>query len=894
MKYMTSNQIRQMYLEYFKEHGHTIIPSASLLILNDPTLLWNNAGVTPLKKYFDGTMIPVNKRMTSCQKCIRTNDIESVGDSTHHTFFEMLGNFSIGDYFKNEAIEMAYELLLSDKYFAFPKEKLYFTVYDMDDEAYNKWISLGVDPSHIIRLSSNFWEIGEGPCGPDSEIFYDRGEEFDKDNLGIKLLQEEIENSRYVEIWNNVFSQYNSKEGIDRKDYKELPSKNIDTGMGLERMACILQGVNSSYDTDLFSKIISKIEELSNLKYNNQKEIRIIADHIRTLTFAIGDGAIFSNEGRGYVIRRLLRRAVRFGHNIGIKGNFMNEIVPNVIETMNEYYPELKEKQEYIIETIKKEEELFEKTLLSGEKKLNEIIKKCPCKEISGADAFKLYDTYGFPFELTLECLNEKGYTVDKKEFEKCMNHQKEMARCNRKEEASMCIQNEAFLLFKNKSEFVGYEDYQTDANVIALIKKDKLVDELKDEGYVILDKTPFYAEMGGQVSDTGYIYNDTLKAIVEDVILSPNKQHVHIIKIEEGSIKLNDKVTARINVKRRKAIEKNHSATHLLHQALKEALDYEVMQAGSKVTENGLRFDFTYPNKIKDEDIIIVEKLVNDKINTKVDSQIQIMKLDEAKKAGACAQFDEKYDDIVRVVTLYNSKELCGGTHVKNLKEINKFAIKSIESKGANIYRIEATTDECINNELFNEIKPYNDEMIKLLNKAKNILNESSKYDIDLIFDVKINNDPPESYNDIIFNRNEVNNVRKKVKDLEKEFNTKKQEKLLKNNKDFDEIYKINNIECIVKKVENYDLSILKTLIDNAFNKIKNGIIFVANINNQNVNYICKSNCKLNAGKLIKEASIKSEGNGGGSQSFGQGGGTNIDFVDEIIENIKKYIEEL
>ena len=419
MKYMTSNQIRQMYLEYFKEHGHTIIPSASLLILNDPTLLWNNAGVTPLKKYFDGTMIPVNKRMTSCQKCIRTNDIESVGDSTHHTFFEMLGNFSIGDYFKNEAIEMAYELLLSDKYFAFPKEKLYFTVYDMDDEAYNKWISLGVDPSHIIRLSSNFWEIGEGPCGPDSEIFYDRGEEFDKDNLGIKLLQEEIENNRYVEIWNNVFSQYNTKEGIDRKDYKELPSKNIDTGMGLERMACILQGVNSSYDTDLFSKIISKIEELSNLKYNNQKEIRIIADHIRTLTFAIGDGAIFSNEGRGYVIRRLLRRAVRFGHNIGIKGNFMNEIVPNVIETMNEYYPELKEKQEYIIETIKKEEELFEKTLLSGEKKLNEIIKKCPCKEISGADAFKLYDTYGFPFELTLECLNEKGYTVDKKEFEK-------------------------------------------------------------------------------------------------------------------------------------------------------------------------------------------------------------------------------------------------------------------------------------------------------------------------------------------------------------------------------------------------------------------------------------------------------------------------------------------
>ena len=624
MRYMTSNEIRNTYLEYFENHGHTIMPSASLLILNDPTLLWNNAGVTPLKKYFDGSMIPTNKRMTSCQKCIRTNDIESVGDNTHHTFFEMLGNFSIGDYFKNEAIEMSYELLTDEKYFAFPKDKLYFTVYKNDDDAYQKWVSLGVDPSHIVRLESNFWEIGEGPCGPDSEIFYDRGSKYDKEGLGIRLLQEEIDNNRYIEIWNNVFSQFNSKEGVERSNYKELPSKNIDTGMGLERMTCILQGVESSYDTDLFSKIIAKIEELSNQKYENKKEFRIIADHIRTLTFAINDGAIFSNEGRGYVIRRLLRRAVRFGHNLGIEGKFMASLVTSVVETMKEYYPELVKNEDKIKEIINKEEELFAKTLVAGEKKLNEMIDNIVGNILPGSDAFKLYDTYGFPFELTQEYLEEMGYKVDKDEFDECMKLQKEMARKGRRDEASMNVQNEALLKFTEESMFTGYEDYQTETEVIALIKGDKLVDELTDQGYVILKETPFYAEMGGQVSDTGYIYNDSLKAEVVEMITSPNRQHVHIVNIEEGSIKLHDKVTARINVKKRESIEKNHSATHLLHQSLSEALDYEIMQAGSKVTEHSLRFDFTYPNKITDEDVILIENLVNEKISTNSQAQTE------------------------------------------------------------------------------------------------------------------------------------------------------------------------------------------------------------------------------------------------------------------------------
>ena len=888
MRKMTSDEIRNTFLEYFKEHGHTILPSASLLIKNDPTLLWNNAGVTPLKKYFDGSEIPVNRRLTSSQKCIRTNDIESVGDNTHHTFFEMLGNFSVGDYFKDEAIEMAFELLTNEKYFGFPLEKLYITVYKNDDEAYDKWIKMGVDPTHLVRLESNFWEIGEGPCGPDSEIFYDRGIEYDKDNLGIKLLQDEIDNSRYVEIWNNVFSQFNSKEGLKRDEYPELPSKNIDTGMGLERMACIIEGVESSYDTDLFRKIINKIEELSNKKYNNDKEFRIIADHIRTLTFAIADGAVFSNEGRGYVIRRLLRRSVRYGHDIGIPGKFMSDIVPSVVETMKNYYPELETKKEYIQGIIDKEEELFQKTLVSGEKKLNEMLEKAENKTLSGTDAFKLYDTYGFPYELTEEYLKEKGYTVDKYEFDTCMNNQKEMARKSRKKEASMNIQNEALLNFKEESKFTGYEDYQTDTEVIALIKDGKLVDELTDTGYVILKETPFYAEMGGQVSDTGYIYNDSLKVQVEDLFISPNKEHVHIVNVEEGVIHVHDKVTARINVKRRNAIEKNHSATHLLHQALKEALDYEVLQAGSKVTEKELRFDFTYPKKITDEDICIIENLVNEKIQTKVDAKTDIMSLDEAVKSGAVHQFDEKYDKLVRVVTLYNSVELCGGTHVKNLGDINKFAIYNIESKGADVYRIEATTDTNIERVLFNAIKPYNDEMIKLLNKAKNIMDDAKEKNIQIDFNVDIDNSAPLSYKDIIFNRNEVKTVREKVKEFEKEYNLKKEEKLTKNNTEFDTIKIINNKSTIIKKVNNYEISILKILIDNAFTKISKGIIFVANIKGNNVNFICKSNCDINAGDLVKYASLKSNGNGGGSNSYAQGGGTDITYIDEILKDIE------
>ena len=546
MRHMTSNEIRETYLEYFREHGHSIMPSASLLILNDPTLLWNNAGVTPLKKYFDGSMIPVNKRMTSSQKCIRTNDIESVGDNTHHTFFEMLGNFSIGDYFKEEAIHMAFELLTDEKYFGFPLEKLYFTVYKDDDDAYNLWVKEGVDPTHIVRLESNFWEIGEGPCGPDSEIFYDRGESYDPDKLGIRLLQEEIDNSRYVEIWNNVFSQFNSKEGVDRKDYKELPSKNIDTGAGLERWCCIFQGVDSTFDTDVFVPIIKRIEQLTGEEYHGEAAFKIIADHVRAVTMALSDGAIFENNGRGYVLRRLLRRSVRMGKKLGCNEPFIYKLVDTVVDIMKDSYPDLINMKGNVKALILEEEKLFHNTLSAGEKRLEELIKESQDKTISGYDVFKLYDTYGFPYELTLEYLEEVGFTTSKDEFDKYMNLQKQMSKDSHHQESTMNRQNEELLNYKEESIFT-YEKEELSTKIIGLFKDGEFVDYLDKDGYVILKETCFYATSGGQECDRGAMKSKNFKAKVIGVEKAPNGQHLHRVEVVDGTITLGDLIDIKI-----------------------------------------------------------------------------------------------------------------------------------------------------------------------------------------------------------------------------------------------------------------------------------------------------------------------------------------------------------
>ena len=899
MKKLTSNEIRKMFLKYFEERDHLVIESAPLIPKNDPTLLWINAGIAPLKKYFDGREVPKNRQLVSVQKCIRTNDIENVGKTAiHHTFFEMLGNFSIGAYFKKEAIAFSYELLTSKKYFGLDKDKLYITVHPSDKEAYDLWLDMGIESFHIIKLENNYWEIGEGPCGPDSEIFYDRGSKYDPDNIGIDLIKKEIDNDRYVEIWNNVFSQFNAQSGLSRHQYPELPSKNIDTGMGLERIACVLQGVDSNYDTDLFKPIIEKIEELSGQTYDNRLSFKIIADHIRTITFAISDGASFSNEGRGYVIRRLLRRGALHGQKLGLTKPFMHQLVNTVVDIMHEAYPNLKTKNDLICQMVLKEEQLFHKTLKSGEQKLNELMKN-KNKVISGKDAFKLYDTYGFPFELTVEILSEKGFSVSKEEFDKCMEEQKNRARKARKKEESMNIQNKELLAFKEKSTFIGYDKIQCKTKVIGLMKKGKFVKKLTDEGYIILKETPFYAESGGQVCDVGAAKGKGFKAIITDVKKAPHSQNLHAISILEGEIKVDDAIEVKIDVKRRNKISKNHSAAHILHEALKEALDENVSQAGSKIDVTYLRLDFSYPGKITDKDIIYAESLVNEKINTKVDTIFKTMSLEEAKKKGAIALFEDKYDDVVRTVTLYDSFELCGGTHVKNIGDIKRFAVKSFEARGTNIYRIEAATDDNIESELFEAIKPYNDEMIKLLSKAKNIIEEADKEEIKLSFDVHIDHSKPTSYHDVIYNRNELTNVREKVKELEKEYTKLKQAMMLKDLSSFDSLIEKGNIgEYIITKVEDYDLQILKQIVDKLIDKMDNGFVFIANVVDNSVNYIAKCNKnisdKVNCGTFIKDASIKSGGSGGGSNVFGQGGGSDITKLDKILDDIEKQFKSL
>ncbi|MBQ8192685.1 MAG: alanine--tRNA ligase [Bacilli bacterium] len=897
MKKMTGNEIIKMYLEFFKERGHTILESASLIPQNDPTVLWINAGVTPLKKYFDGSVVPKNKRLTSCQKCIRTGDIESVGKTArHHTFFQMLGNFSIGDYFRNEAITWAYELLTNPKYFDIDKDKLYVTVYPDDIDTYNLWVNLGIKPSHIIKLENNFWEIGPGPSGPDTEIFFDRGEKYDKEKKGIKLLENEEENDRYIEIWNNVLSQFNATEGLKREEYPELPSKNIDTGMGVERMACILQGTETNYETDLFMPIIKGIEDICHLPYMGKMEFKVIADHIRTLTFALSDGAVFENIGRGYVLRRLLRRASRMGRKLNINREFLASLVDIVVDNYKEIYPELVKNMGRVKELIYREELLFQKTLLSGESRLEELFNGNN-KVISGKDAFKLYDTYGYPIELTIEAASERGFTVDTESFASYMNAQKELARKNRKVESSMNLQNDLLINYKDESKFVGYEKLGLETEIIAIMVDNEFVDSTTSDCYIFLRENPFYAESGGQVSDSGYLKNDKCKLEVLDVIKAPNGQHLLHVKVLEGTVNKNDKILTHVLKEKRMAIMKNHSSVHLLQRSLQELLGDSVCQAGSKVDERELRFDFNYQGKLSDELILKVESLVNNRINLGNDTKIEYMSLDEAKKRGAMALFSDKYGDVVRVVTMGDSSELCAGTHVNNTKDIKKFAIVSVDNKGADTYRIIATTDTNIRTVLSDEISRYNDMMLKLLDKAKRIIIEAKELDIDLVFDFNIDNGNPSSYKDIVMKKNELDNLREKLKKLEKEFIKSKNEKSVSDLSSFLDISEdINGITTIISITNDYDISILKQIVSSLSNRLDNGFVLLANVNDDNsVNFVAKSTSnRVDCGAIVKDLAVRSSGNGGGSKSFAQGGGTDATITSKLLMNVKDTINNL
>ena len=694
MKALGGNEIRRRWIAFFEKRGHKYIPGVSLIPQGDKSLLWVNAGVTGLKKYFDGSEIPPSRRIVNVQKSIRTNDIENVGRTArHHTFFEMLGNFSIGDYFRKEVIPWAKEILTDpDEGFGMPIDRLYATYNPADLESRELWIKAGFLPDHLVPLEGNFWQIGEGPCGPNTEVFFDRGEKYDPEHLGKRLLEEEIENDRYIEIWGIVFSQFQGENGVPREKFKELPSKNIDTGAGLERIACILQGTDTNFETDLFMPIVKAAEKLSGARYegDNLMAYRVIADHARCLTFALSDGAEFSNDGRGYVLRRILRRAMRYGEKIGLHGPFLNKLVDAVVDMYDGFYPELLKGRDRVKKLILNEEERFETTLESGEKMLGSLLEKG--LDISGEDAFRLYDTYGFPLELTVEIAGEKGLKVDTAAFDKLMEEQRERARNARGQIESFNRQSKDLLSFKEEGKF-DYSALSLDAKCIGLFEDGKRVSEISEKGEAAFDLTPFYSEAGGQVSDIGTISGNGVKAKVVTMGKAPNGTHLHFVEVEEG--KLEEGKTYRLEVERlrRLLIERNHSCTHLLHAALSNVLGH-VDQKGSYVSEDYLRFDYGFDRKPTAEELRRVGDEVNRMIAESIDEKTLILPIEEAKKLGAEMEFSEKYGSTVRVVTFGDySKEFCGGTHVKNTSDIGIFLLTGESSIASGIRRIEAVT---------------------------------------------------------------------------------------------------------------------------------------------------------------------------------------------------------
>ena len=870
MKYMTGSEIRSMYLNFFKSKGHMIEPGAPLVPVNDPTLLWINSGVAALKKYFDGREIPNNPRITNAQKSIRTNDIENVGKTArHHTFFEMLGNFSIGDYFREEAVTWGWELLTSPEWFGFDKDLLYVTIYPNDQETYDLWIKLGVKPDHIVKLEYNFWEIGEGPCGPNTEIFFDRGTKYDPENIGIRLLEEDIENDRYIEIWNIVFSQFNSKEGLERSEYPLLPNQNIDTGMGLERMACVLQGVETNFDTDLFMPIIKKTEEISGVKYTEETGVafKVIADHVRTVTFAVADGALLSNEGRGYVLRRLLRRAVRYGKNLGIDRAFMYELVPVVADIMKDYYPYVCDKVELVQKVIKSEEDRFRQTLADGEKILTELMTKSETKTINGKDAFMLYDTYGFPYELTLEYAEESGFTVDKAGFDAEMEAQRERARNAREDVASMQSQNEALMNFKEESTFVGYTQLSTTGKVILLLKDGEVVDSLTGQGQVILDITPFYAESGGQVADTGLMTTTNATVEVLDVIKAPNGQHLHTVNVN-GTLSLNDAVTSQVTVDARLALTKNHTATHLLHQALKDVIGEHANQAGSLVSADRLRFDFTNMQGLTPEELQRIETIVNEKIWASLPVEVFEKSIEEAKTMGAMALFSEKYGDTVRVVKAGEySIELCGGCHVSNTSEIGLFKIISESGIGAGTRRIEAVTGQAAFEYMNTYIQRFTAVSDTL--KTKPALLEER-----------------------------VEGVLEELKEAHRE-NESLKSKLshLKMKEIVNNTHEVNGFTVLTANLVDVDMNHLRQMIDEFKQKLNSAVIVLASAVNGKVAISCGVTSDyvkqgVHAGKIVKEVATICGGGGGGRPDMAQAGAKDASKINEALQNVDEWLK--
>ncbi|MGN0482113.1 MAG: alanine--tRNA ligase [Lachnospiraceae bacterium] len=894
MKKYGVNELRRMYLDFFEKKGHLAMKSFSLVPHNDNSLLLINAGMAPLKPYFTGQEIPPRKRVTTCQKCCRTGDIENVGKTARHlTFFEMLGNFSFGDYFKHEAIAWSWEFLT--EVIGMEPERLYPSIYGEDEEAFEIWTKeIGVPAEKITRFyrdengeCDNFWEHGAGPCGPCSEIYYDRGEKYGCGSPDCKV---GCDCDRFMEVWNNVFTQFN---GDGKGNYEELAQKNIDTGMGLERLAVVVQDVDSVFDIDTMKAIRDKVCALAGVTYEtdalNDVSIRLITDHIRSATFMISDGIMPSNEGRGYVLRRLIRRAARHGRLLGIKGAFLAELSATVIHESKDGYPELEEKKEFIFNVLTKEEEKFEKTIDQGLAILSDMQKELEEKNekvLSGENAFKLYDTYGFPLDLTEEILDEKGFSVDTKGFEAAMEEQRKKARSARKETNYMGTDASVYEEIDPSitSKFVGYDRLQHTSKVTVLTSQEEtinedgeketrgeIVDALSDgqNGTIIVDETPFYATMGGQVADTGVISTAEGEFVVEDTIKLLGGKVGHVGKVTKGMIKVGDSVELTVNAERRSAIAKNHSATHLLQKALRTVLGSHVEQAGSYVDADRLRFDFSHFSAMTKEEIEQVEAIVNQKISEALTVVTEVMSLEEAKKTGAMALFGEKYGESVRVVEMGDfSTELCGGTHVANTSQISAFKILSESGVSAGVRRIEAVTSQAVFD--------YYDKIETILHQAAQAVKTTPAGLVE-----------------------RLEHLLAEVKQLQNENETLKNKAAQEAMGDvMDQVKEINGVKFLAVSVSGVDMNGLRELGDQLKDKLQEGVVVLASDADGKVNLIAMATDGAmkkgaHAGNLIKSIAKKVGGGGGGRPNMAQAGGKNPDGIADALKEAEVVLQE-
>lgn len=868
------NEIRKKFLDFFASKDHLILKSFSLVPHNDNSLLLINSGMAPMKPYFTGQEIPPRKRVATCQKCIRTGDIENVGKTARHgTFFEMLGNFSFGDYFKKEAIHWTWEFLT--EVIGLSPDRLYPSVYVDDAEAFAIWRDeIGIDEKRIYKFGKgdNFWEHGAGPCGPCSEVYYDRGEKYGCHKDGCEV---GCDCDRYMEVWNNVFTQFNND---GRGNYSELEQKNIDTGMGLERLAVVVQDVYSIFEIDTIKSLLDKVAKIAGTKYkeDEQKDIslRLITDHIRSCTFMISDGIMPSNEGRGYVLRKLLRRAARHGRLLGIENKFLAELSGFVIASMKEGYPELEEKKAMILKVLTEEEDKFYKTINQGLQILSDIesdMSKSGTKLMSGEDAFKLYDTYGFPLDLTKEILEEKGLSVDEEGFAKAMAEQKRKAKEARKTTNYMGADVTVYQSVPTDivTKFLGYTELEAKSKVLVLTTQSDLAESLTEDmgGSIITGQSPFYAAMGGQCGDIGTISSATGTFVVEDTIKLQGDKQAHVGYVESGYISINDEVDMKVDESYRSDTCKNHSATHLLHAALRAVLGKHVEQAGSLVSNNRLRFDFTHFAALTKEELKKIEDTVNQNIRKALNVNTDLMNLEAARKSGAMALFGEKYKDDVRVVSMGDeSKELCGGTHVKNTADIKTFKIISETGIAAGVRRIEALSGENV----LHFYEKLEEEVYKAAAELKTT---------------------PDKLHE------KIKHLLEEVKDLKSEQEKLKAKSAKDSISDIDsQIYEVGGIKAIVLKVNDIEMNELRNLGDNLKQKVANGVVVLASVSGSNVSLLAMAGDEavskgIHAGNIIKSIATIVGGGGGGRPNIAQAGGKKAEETDKALEEAKKVI---